>query len=275
MASPFAGEVHPAAELFPLMGDDELAALAADIKSNGLRQPLILDSAGRLIDGRNRLRACEAAGVEPQFVSVNGDDPVALVVSLNVRRRNLSASQRAVAAAEASRFSTRFGNAERKRLAGAFATNETYLANARALVERDPDAAAAVKAGAKTLDDAYRQLRQREADLDAATRKAEVLRDKRPDLAERVETSSLTLNEAYDLMAADDARERQQRETMVQNIRQALLVLTRPAEMAAGLIDELEANDHDYDWTPAECATASAFLAALEARLTERKKGSR
>ena len=263
----FVGEIHPAAELFPLMGDDDLAALAADIKANGLRQPIVLDGDGKLLDGRNRLAACEIAKVEPEFTSVNGADPVAFVVSLNIRRRNLSASQRAIAAAEAGKFFTQFGHGERKKLARDFGTNEVYLNNARALVERDPDAAAAVKSGAKSLDDAYREFRSREAQLDALSRKSEVLREKRTDLSERVEAGGLTLDEAYDLMTADEARERQQRETMVQNIAQALVVLTRSEDVAAGLVDDLYDNDHEFGWKADDCATASAFLAALEKRL--------
>jgi len=32
--------IHPAADLFPMMKDDELDALAADIKANGQQQPV-------------------------------------------------------------------------------------------------------------------------------------------------------------------------------------------------------------------------------------------
>lgn len=46
-------------------------------------------------------RCRQLAGVEPETVTINGDDPIALVVSLNVRRRNLTTGQKAVAAAEA------------------------------------------------------------------------------------------------------------------------------------------------------------------------------
>jgi len=59
--------------------------------SAGFDYPLVLD-------GHNRLAACKLADVEPRFESVNGADPLALVVSLNVKRRNLSAGQRAIAA---------------------------------------------------------------------------------------------------------------------------------------------------------------------------------
>jgi hypothetical protein len=37
-----------------------------------------------LIDGRNRLKACEIAGVAPTFRDLNGEDPVAFIVSANL-----------------------------------------------------------------------------------------------------------------------------------------------------------------------------------------------
>ena len=85
---------HPAAELFPMLDDARLAELAADIRENGLREPIqILD--GQIIDGRNRHRACEMAGVTPQFKQVAADaNPWALVWSLNGQRRDLSTDQR-------------------------------------------------------------------------------------------------------------------------------------------------------------------------------------
>lgn len=177
----FSGEVHPAAELFPLMGDDDLAALAADIKANGLRQPIVIDGSGKLLDGRNRLAACTIAKVEPVFVSSNGDDPVALVVSLNVKRRNLSASQRAIAAAEAwdvvaLTVQPNRDTPRRKHLSTIFGVGENLVQQARALVERDPAAAAAVKAGRARLDAAYNQLVQSEETRESDERELARLR---------------------------------------------------------------------------------------------------
>ena len=39
----FAGEIHPLADLYPLLPADELAALAEDIKANGQEAPILLD----------------------------------------------------------------------------------------------------------------------------------------------------------------------------------------------------------------------------------------
>ncbi len=48
--------VHPVAALFPMLSDDELDELAADIKANGLRFPIVHDKEGKtLIDGHNRV----------------------------------------------------------------------------------------------------------------------------------------------------------------------------------------------------------------------------
>ena len=66
---------HAACLLFPKLPDAELRQLAADIKSNGLRNPIVrLD--GKILDGRNRFYACRLAGVKPSFVAFAGDDPL-------------------------------------------------------------------------------------------------------------------------------------------------------------------------------------------------------
>ena len=90
---------HPLASLFPLLDGDEFDALVADIRAYGLRQKIILFE-GMILDGRNRYAACLEAGIEPRFEVFNGADPLAFVVSLNLQRRHLSKSQRAIVAAK-------------------------------------------------------------------------------------------------------------------------------------------------------------------------------
>lgn len=96
-------ESHEYAELFPMMEAAELEKLAADVKDNGLAHPLVLDQHGRLVDGRNRQKACEMAGVEPATQTRHFADDAAVlrfVVGANVHRRHLSESQRAMIAAQ-------------------------------------------------------------------------------------------------------------------------------------------------------------------------------
>jgi hypothetical protein len=107
--------IHPAAaELFSMMSPDELRELGEDIKANGLRVPIAITSDGKLLDGRNRLAALMAVGVEFKlgrttndgpicvdivggdlsFAEVVKGDPYAYVVSTNLRRRHLTAEQK-------------------------------------------------------------------------------------------------------------------------------------------------------------------------------------
>ena len=62
---------HAAAALFPMMAASDLEALAADIKANGQREPILLDAKERIIDGRNRERACLMAGRTPKCKNVH------------------------------------------------------------------------------------------------------------------------------------------------------------------------------------------------------------
>jgi ParB-like nuclease family protein len=94
----FAGEVHPFADKFPMLPAGQLQELAEDIEANGLLHPILLTPDGVLLDGRNRLAACQLVGVTPKFEVFEGN-PVALVVSANAKRRQLSAGQRAMAIA--------------------------------------------------------------------------------------------------------------------------------------------------------------------------------
>jgi hypothetical protein len=219
---------HPAADLFPLMDEQELAALADDIRENGLRQPVVL-SDGKILDGRNRVRACELAGIEPRFEDANGGDPVALAVSLNVKRRNLTRDQRAIAAAGAwplyevetgaaahgkSARSGPTSDRTRDRLATLFAVNKNAIQQARALLERDPDAAEAVKNSRVSLDHAYEALRQAEGARERAEqeareleREAEEARRRLTELAESGPKANLDLLPAPN---PDEIREQMQ-----------------------------------------------------------------
>jgi ParB-like chromosome segregation protein Spo0J len=87
--------VHAAAMEFDLLPGEEFAELVADIKANGLIHPITLDKEGALLDGRNRLKACEIAGVEPRFETYEGDDPVAYIIACNIRRRHLTKQEQA------------------------------------------------------------------------------------------------------------------------------------------------------------------------------------
>ena len=92
--------IHPLAKLFQPLEGEAFDALVADIKANGLRQPITLNGKTTVIlDGQNRYRACLAADVEPLFDHYDGDDPLGFVLSMNLQRRHLEEGQRALIAA--------------------------------------------------------------------------------------------------------------------------------------------------------------------------------
>jgi hypothetical protein len=90
---------HPLADIFPLIEGTEFEDLVADIKTHGLRESVVVFE-DMILDGRNRYRDCQMVGIKPKFTVYQGDDPVSYVISLNLRRRHLDESQRAMVAAK-------------------------------------------------------------------------------------------------------------------------------------------------------------------------------
>src|SRR6516225_12119626 len=96
-------EPHPLAALFPELSPEELADLARDIRERGQLEPIILHK-GLILDGHNRYRACQIAGVKPQTEEFNPKatkrNPSEFGLSRNLRRRHLSVGQKAAIALE-------------------------------------------------------------------------------------------------------------------------------------------------------------------------------
>ena len=95
---------HPIASMFPLLDGEEYEALRRDIAEHGQREPITIHE-NLILDGRNRYRACIAAGLTPETRPLPfGKDPVQFVLSENMHRRHLSVEQRAIIAARLPRI---------------------------------------------------------------------------------------------------------------------------------------------------------------------------
>lgn len=212
-------EHHPVADLFPMLPDDELKDLAADIRERGLLQAIVLDSQGRILDGRNRYAACELASVEPDFETYDGDDPDGYALAVNVNRRNLSKGQAAMVIAKA--FATNgFAHGEKRETARTIGVSESRLRYAKSVLKYAPDLAEEVIAGRPeselTLDKAYRTARERKREIETRASRMEKLRKEAPDLADQVADEQITLAEAE-----------QQHEAAINNARSAARSLSR------------------------------------------------
>ena len=161
-------ELHPLCSLFPRIVDNDFHALVEDIRANGLREPIILHD-GMILDGGNRYRACEVAGVEPNFMTFGGGNLVTFVLSANLHRRHLTPGQQAAIVASAQNWATvqsagrpKSGNvtglntvAERQAQSGA---SEKTQRNADKVAKADPGLAVQVAHGEVSLPAAVRKV---------------------------------------------------------------------------------------------------------------------
>lgn len=177
-------EFHEAANLFPMMTGAEYEDLKASIARRGLRVPIVTYR-GRILDGRNRYRACQETGIKPRFVEYDGqsEDVTADVISWNLERRHLDESQRAMFAAEMANASEG-GNGNNQH-----ASNSANLPSSKVT---QPAAAAMYKVSTRSVT------------------KAKAIKKKAPKLAEKVKAGEMTLHEA-EKEARKQERERERR----------------------------------------------------------------
>lgn len=191
-----------------MLGEAELSELVESIKANGLRVPIVLDDQGRILDGRNREKACRLAGVEPTFWTYDGDDLAEFVIDANSSRRHMSTGARAMSTALVLADDGRRVNGRWKRGSlgdnpGSGVTGWTErLRECGVVLDYAPELADEIVTGGVALDAAYRkacairdeaELKQAEDDK-AAAAEAEAekfILEHAPELADLVRKGSL------------------------------------------------------------------------------------
>lgn len=184
---------HPIADVWPMMEQEKLQDLADDIKKNGQLVPVWLYE-GMILDGRNRYAACKIAGVEPKTQTYTGDEPTAFAVSMNDKRRHMTASVRSAVAVELlpffeadarKRYEATVGRPKkdadksvailppiftdqkpkeveppkaRQEAAKSIGVGERYVQDAKKVKEQSPEVFDRLKAGKITLQDAKREV---------------------------------------------------------------------------------------------------------------------
>ncbi|MEV7955276.1 ParB N-terminal domain-containing protein [Streptomyces sp. NPDC088141] len=187
--------------LFPALDEEDLKALADNVKNHGLLHPVVLDRSGQVIDGRNRLKACEIAGVDATFTTYEGDDPDGYVLSANIHRRNLTKGQMAMITAKACSLSEQSGRSPSERssrsLSERLGISLGTVGKANVVLQHAPDLVDPVISGATGLNEAYTVAQENKAKANSAEIQLARLREEDPELAERVVEGALTLAGAW------------------------------------------------------------------------------
>lgn len=187
--------VHPAANVFPMLDKQELEDLAADIKQNGLQHPVVIGEVNgteMLIDGRNRLAACKIAGVKPETRRLENGDPVDLIRSLNLMRRDLKKSQQAMILAL---MYPEGQQGKKSALPENSGCSADYIRMARLVIKYAPEMVDGIVNGAP-LDTAYAEAKARKEDAETRQERMDDLKVKAPDIYDLVFEERMELSEA-------------------------------------------------------------------------------
>ncbi|MGV3159828.1 ParB N-terminal domain-containing protein [Corynebacterium sp. 32222D000AT] len=178
---------HPYADAFPMASEEELEELASSIAAVGLIHPIVLTPKGEVLDGRNRLAACEKVGVEPVFETRAGDDDdyKEFVIGANTTGRRESMTVQIAAASTAlilghekrksGRWIRNTHTSESGNMDATVAKNLSYAG--LVLDELGPAHLLEVRDGEASLNAKYEQARRQKEDREQAeARKVEAER---------------------------------------------------------------------------------------------------
>lgn len=176
-------DIHKYATIFPMMDEKEFNDLKEDIKENGLMDEIIIYE-GKVLDGRNRLQACEELGIKPKFKKYEGENPLQFIISTNLKRRHLTESQKAVVGIKYLPYFKEFAKqrqgtrtdikelipesekGEARDKAGAVVgVSGRYIDMAREVIEKNPELQEKIFSGEVTLTSAYTSMKRDEADI--------------------------------------------------------------------------------------------------------------
>lgn len=235
---------HDAAAIFDLLDGPEFEELVSDIKAHGLKLPIVLHE-GVILDGRNRYRACRAAGVDPIFRQWDGvGSPSDYVWSLNNTRRHLDGNARALAAG---RYAVR-------QQAESVSRQRANLKRGVSLPSA-PNGAVGEKAPAKTQAAEKFGLPERTVD-----RAVKVLKGGTPELQKAVAEDKISISAAA--IVADEDAETQREIANHPEIKKAV----RALKEAKALRDEVRADPPSKPLTPEEHANVSRAFGSKEAQ---------
>ncbi|MBT3381441.1 MAG: ParB N-terminal domain-containing protein [Lentisphaerae bacterium] len=223
-------EPHPYADLLPYMRESQFAELKESIELDGPQNPIVLFQ-GKILDGRNRAKACQELGVfVPAFEFLSSEQrALVYVLSANQHRRDLTASQRAAVAVDILPEISEDVNRkriEKIRQARLATSGNQTMANSP---ESDTNVNAAVTARALAgnmmgVGDNYVGLAKR-------------LKEDAPDLFERVRSGALTLSSALKELNGDPDDPHTAR---IKSVRGKLNRILRDSDQAPELLDRLE-----------------------------------
>ena len=254
--SEYCRKYHKLANIFPLMQGTEFEALKSDIKEHGLVEPIWLDKNGLIIDGRNRHRACLEIGIEPKFKTYEGADILNFAISMNLQRRHLNETQRAIIA-------SRIANMQ----VGGTGSNQ-YISKSANLPNSISQAEAA-----KKLNISERMIRTVKAIESTA-----------PELIERMESGKMTANEAQKELRLIEMRKEFEEKTKSKKSLPASIkllegdVFEKVSEIEDKSIDLLVTDPpyqvmNDYEWDKKDPEFTDNWLKAIKLKLKDEHIG--
>jgi len=196
------------AEYSPPMSKKKWAEFVANIKGNGIRQPLVVTKGFRVIDGKHRLKAAKELGIESVRVIIEDIDENSIpsyITDTKLQRDDLTRGQKAA-------ITIRLHFEEERQKAKERQGIRTDLSNN---IPENFQEGSLGKEVAEILAEKVGMSPRTIYFLLAVYRN-------RPDLEEKVFNGEYTINKAYTQMKADEEPETVEEESPVKSIRDAI-----------------------------------------------------